>query len=57
MSLTESLSVADSAGGAVILRVSASSEGQERGKETGLMKKRTKRQILKISYVHGSLSL
>jgi hypothetical protein len=54
MSLTECSSVANIAGGAVILRVSASSEGQEQGNETGLMKKRTKSQILKINYVYGS---
>jgi len=41
MSLTECLFVADSAWGAVLLHVSASSEGQKRGNETGLMKIRT----------------
>ena len=41
MSLTEWLSAADSARCAVILPISASSEGQEWGDETGLMKKRT----------------
>jgi len=46
MSLTEWLCVADSARAAVLLHVSASSEGQEWGDETGLMKKRTKLQIL-----------
>jgi hypothetical protein len=43
MSLTECLSVTDSARDGV-LRVSASSEGQEWGDKTGPMKKRTKRQ-------------
>jgi hypothetical protein len=47
MSLTECLSVADTANGTVILHGTASSEGQERENDTGLMKKRTKRQILK----------
>jgi hypothetical protein len=54
MSLNECSTVADSAGGAVILRVSASSEGQGRGNETELMKKRTKRQIPNTSYVYGT---
>jgi len=44
--LTNYLYVADNAGDAVILHVSASSEGQECGKETKL-KKRTKHEILK----------
>jgi hypothetical protein len=47
MSLTECLFVADSASGAVILHGTAACEGQERGNDTGLMKKRTKRQIIK----------
>jgi hypothetical protein len=46
LSLTECLSVADSAREGVILHVSASNEGQEWGDETGQMKKGTKRQIL-----------
>jgi len=40
------LSVADNAGDAVLLHVSASNERQECGEKTGL-KKRTKREILK----------
>jgi hypothetical protein len=51
------LSVADRARGDVILHVSVSSEGQEWGDETEQMKKGTKRQILKINYVYGSISL
>jgi hypothetical protein len=47
MSLTECLSVADTARNGVILHVSASSEGQEWGDERGQMRKGTKRQILK----------
>jgi len=49
MSLTECLCAADSARDAVLLHVSASSEGQEWGDETGLMKKEKKRQILKYT--------
>jgi hypothetical protein len=45
--VAECLSVADIANGAVIIHGTASSEGQERGNDTGLMKKRTKHQILK----------
>jgi len=41
------LCVADSARDVVLLQVSASSEGQEWGDEIWLIKKRTKRQILK----------
>jgi hypothetical protein len=41
MSLTECLFVVDSAWGAVLIHVSASCEGQERGNEKGLMKIRT----------------
>jgi len=47
VSPTEDLFVADSAKGAVLLHISASSERQECGDETGILKKRTKRQILK----------
>jgi hypothetical protein len=47
MSLTECLSAADSARGAVILHISASSERKRKGNETGPMKKRTKSQIIK----------
>jgi hypothetical protein len=50
MSLTKYLSVADNARDAVLLHVSASSERQERGNETGLMKKKTE-QIL----THGDV--
>jgi hypothetical protein len=39
MSLTECLSVSDSARDGVLLHVSASSEGQQWGDETGAMKK------------------
>jgi hypothetical protein len=45
------LSVADNAGDAVLLHVSAASEGQEFGNQTGL-KNRTKHQIIKHSDVH-----
>jgi hypothetical protein len=41
------LFVTDSARDAVLLHVSASSEGQECGDETEKLKERTKRQILK----------
>jgi hypothetical protein len=41
MSLTIYLAVSDNARDAVLLHVSASSERQERGNETGAMKKTT----------------
>jgi hypothetical protein len=42
------LFVADNAGDAILLHVSASSEGQELGKETGIIRKRHKTAALKI---------
>jgi hypothetical protein len=50
------LSVADNAGDAVLLHVSASSERQERRNETGAMMKKTERHILTHSDACGSLS-
>jgi len=52
--VAECFSVAGNARDAVLLQVPPSSEKQERGNETGSMRKRTKRQILKINYVYGS---
>ena len=46
LSLTQYLSVADIARDAVLLHVSASSERQEQGNETGAVKKTTERHIL-----------
>ena len=51
MYLTMHLSVADNARDAVLLHVSASSEGQEWGNKTGSMTKRAKHQILANSEV------
>jgi len=45
------LSVADNAGDAVLLHVSAASERQEFGNKTGL-KERTKHQFIKHSDIH-----
>ena len=53
--VAECFCVSDNARDAVLLHVSASSERQEEGNETGSIKKRTKRQILKINYVYGSI--
>jgi hypothetical protein len=51
MSITKYLSVADNARYAVLLHVSASSERQEWGNTTAIMKKRKRHQILKHNVV------
>jgi hypothetical protein len=53
--LIEYLSVADNAGDAVLLHVSASSEKQGSGNKTSLKKEGTQRQILKLSYFYGAV--
>jgi hypothetical protein len=50
------LSVADNAGDAVLLHVSASSERQEFGNKIGLKKRRTKHHILQHIDVYGFFS-
>jgi len=49
------LCVADNAGDAVLLHVSAESERQECGNNKGLMKKEIKQRILKLRHTYGDL--